>query len=285
MLTLNRSNLTYIPLNDIIIEVKASLSSFFESGLDISEAIYIPQVRSLLRKLGPRIKAIDSEIISIDQYKGPLPRNFYKMLSAIGSFNKQIYVPNIDVNTVNIIEDFSIHKINGCELNVCTNEYDEYMHVMQKTKEGEWVQYVDFVPLQVAKTSTPNVDDYSPNLHIKNSEHQISFDRNNIMTNFPSGYVYMEYYSLLEDSEGNIVIPSDEIIQDAFTETIRLAILEYLLFNNSQDISNLYKLQNEKTKFAVKMAVDLIKTPEVSDVLRLKQWMINRYRKFQNLNY
>ena len=33
------------------------------------------------------------------------------------------------------------------------------------------------------------------------------------------------------------------------------------------------------------MAVDLIKTPEVSDVLRLKQWMINRYRKFQNLNY
>ena len=280
--------MTYIKLDDIINEVKRFYNSYFESGLDIDNSIIVPDVRLLLRKFGLKTKNKNSRVLKIENYKSELPINFYKLIFAVGCFEKTEFIPPDENQPVHIQEFTSHYKINNCEVTPCTDECGNYINIIQTIDNGKVKKYNDFFPLLISREVKEYgcYDNNCFNFKVKNSNNEIRIKDGFLETNFCDGNVYIEYYETIYDEDENIIVPEDEILQKAIKEQVKLSILEFLLMNTTdQSIPQKYQLQSTLTSAAIYHAINLIKTNEVSDIKKISNYYNSRYKMFENMIY
>lgn len=277
----------YIELSVVLNEVKRFMNSYFESDTDIDNSIFVPDIRLLLTKFGLKTKNKNNTVINIKNYKGELPYNFYKLIFAVGCFQKKEFIEDIS-NFYNItkIEEISTnYKINNCE-NSCINECGENVHVIQKIDEGKLITYNEFYPLFVSRTKK-NIECLGNdcfNFNVKNKENEFTINNNYIETNFSDGNIYIEYYENFYNEDGELLIPDHEVLIKAVKEQIKLTILEYILFNNPDpNITGKYQLQQQLTQTAIFHAVNLIKQNEVNDIKKIRNYFVDRYDLFEKM--
>lgn len=271
--------MNYIPLSDVINEVKVSFSSFYESTQEVSDALYVPECRLFLRRLGKKILDINSAELEVENYKVELPEDFESLILAIGILPREIKSLPEDraFNTFTIEEFYTQYKINECSAS--DPQCDMELNIVQTLPDGRRISWQEHLPLTVSKFSKSYCASNCINNTIK-SEHEILIKDGYITTNF-NGRIYLEYYK----SPDELMIPDDEIILKAFKEIIKLAILEHAYMNSTQDVVQRLQYQKRETDIAKINAVNLVKRSEYKEMQNLNNYFKSKFNFFNSLVY
>lgn len=270
--------MNYIHLSDVINEVKVAFASYFESNQEVSDAVYIPECRYFLRRLGKRVMDVSSATIEVENYKAELPEDFETLILAIGCTTRSYYEgpENRAFNNLEIEEFYTQYKINECN---STPECGYELNIVQTLPDGRRVSWQDHLPLKVSRYSKKYCAAECFNNKIK-AENEIHIEDGYITTNF-NGSIYIEYYKTPDD----LMIPDDEIIIKAFREIIKLTILEHSFMNSTQDVSQRLRYQKEETVIAKANAVALVKRFEYKECVALNNYFKRKFNYFNDLVY
>jgi hypothetical protein len=213
-----------------------------------------------LRRFGNNILEIQEKVLDIKNSQTTLPENFKSLklalkLKPIGSLlenstkedlrnsfaytkriEREAYFDDITLNYVaanstKIIEEAIILKSGSAKL---------YYH-------PEWLKIVKGIKGGGVSTDCLNISKA-----IRNKEvHEISINNNTLNTNFSEGQIYIQFYGLNTDEEGEIVIP-DVMHLDKYLEYYcKAKIAENLIANNRNpqalaQLLPLYKQEADK---------------------------------------
>lgn len=104
-----------------------------------------------------------------------------------------------------------------------------------------------------------------------------------IYTNFPTGHLYISYQGMLEDDDGNLLIPQHDMITEYYEYAIKQRILENLMMND-EPVGQKLQLVEARLRAARNYALSIVNTPNFSEMKRL--WQANRnaqYTKYYNM--
>jgi hypothetical protein len=246
-------------LSEFIAEIENDFSTFAESG-DLDTSSIKRWIIMELRRFGNNILEIQEKVLDIKNSQTTLPENFKSLklalkLKPIGSLlenstkedlrnsfaytkriEREAYFDDITLNYVaanstKIIEEAIILKSGSAKL---------YYH-------PEWLKIVKGIKGGGVSTDCLNISKA-----IRNKEvHEISINNNTLNTNFSEGQIYIQFYGLNIDEEGEIVIP-DVMHLDKYLEYYcKAKIAENLIANNRNpqalaQLLPLYKQEADK---------------------------------------
>jgi hypothetical protein len=101
--------------------------------------------------------------------------------------------------------------------------------------------------------------------------------------NFTEGRVYINYESVMEDDEGNLMVLDHPVVNDYYEYALKERILENL-FLNGENVSQKLQLIQGKLRPARNNALSFINTPDYGEMKRV--WEKNRkamYAKYYNM--
>ena len=266
--------MNFIPASDIINEIKNKLSVYFENGY-LDESLLYRKIRYCVSSIGLKILPKKSKIVKIENFKGGLPSDFYKLETAIGCLS--YYIKWKDTTVAKTYEK------DICELELCKTECD-YCHddcgrryqVIQKFPEYT-IEWNEFFDVCISNTSRPFCTDscFSNNLA---SYNEITIENKVINTNFEKGWVYVEYLATI-DTDEDIMIPDYPKIIDWIIDELRVECFEYLYDNGLQDVSQ--RLGNAKQDLTISKldARAFFKMNEVKDFYNLGNILVSRYNQ------
>jgi hypothetical protein len=102
--------------------------------------------------------------------------------------------------------------------------------------------------------------------------------------NFDSGKVYINYQGLMEDKEGNLLVPDHDMINEYYEYALKQRILENLIMNDEQVNPAKIQLIEQRYRVARNAAKSIVNTPNFSELK--KMWKKNRkamYNKYYNM--
>lgn len=99
--------------------------------------------------------------------------------------------------------------------------------------------------------------------------------------NFKEGRVYVNYESVMEDDEGNLLTLDHELVNEYYEYALKERILENL-FLNGENIADKLKFIQEKLRVARVNALSFINTPDYNDIKTM--WVKNR-KAYMNKYY
>jgi len=103
-------------------------------------------------------------------------------------------------------------------------------------------------------------------------------------TNFQDGKVYLNYQGMMEDDDGNLLVPDHDLLNEYYEYAIKQRILENLIMNNDDRASNKLQLIEQRFRAARNNALSLVNTPNFAEMK--KMWEVNRkaqYAKYYNM--
>lgn len=101
--------------------------------------------------------------------------------------------------------------------------------------------------------------------------------------NFTEGRVYINYESVMEDDEGNLLVLDHPIVNEYYEYALKERILENL-FYNGENVAQKLQLIQSKMRFVRNAALSFINTPDYGEMKRM--WEKNRkamYSKYYNM--
>lgn len=104
-----------------------------------------------------------------------------------------------------------------------------------------------------------------------------------IHTNFPHGKLYISYQGMLEDDDGNLLVPDHDMINEYYEYAMKQRILENLIMND-EPVGQKLQLVEARLRAARNYALSIVNTPNFSEMKRL--WEANRkaqYAKYYNM--
>lgn len=94
-----------------------------------------------------------------------------------------------------------------------------------------------------------------------------------LIVNFDEGELYINYQSLMEDEEGNLLVLDHPRVNDFYEYSLKERIIENLLAE-SEDVVRLYELYRLKSREARFEALNYIRMPDFNEMR--KMWEVNR---------
>lgn len=102
--------------------------------------------------------------------------------------------------------------------------------------------------------------------------------RNNfLVTNFDEGLVYINYQSLMEDDDGNLLVMDHPLANEYYEYALKQRIYENL-FMNGENVANYLQLVEQKLRVARNNALSFINTPDFNEMR--KTWEMNRKAQY-----
>jgi|694.fasta_scaffold75644_6 hypothetical protein len=272
----------YINVEKVVSLVKNQLSSYFETNL-VDESVLYENIKYLSSRFGLKIKNVNYDVLEVRNYKATLPYNFYKLKKAVGCFERRQVIKESDYRQpVNVYQEISHHKINHCETSICTNECDEVVRLVQSRLDQTVFEWSEFKPLQIGTSVKNLIDSNCPNLKVE-AEDEISINEKEIIANFETGEVYVEYYTSLSNDDGTLLIPDNDIIIKAYRTQMIKDVFEFLIYNTTENVGQRYQLAAKEADDAFRFAMSYLKTPEYSDVKKIGDYQKRNYNKYYNI--
>jgi hypothetical protein len=100
-----------------------------------------------------------------------------------------------------------------------------------------------------------------------------------LQTNFEDGVVYLNYQSLMEDDEGNLLVLDHPLVNDYYEYAIKERLLENLILAGEQ-VQHQYALVAPKLKMARNAAIGFANTPDFHEIKQI--WELNRKAQYHN---
>jgi hypothetical protein len=103
-----------------------------------------------------------------------------------------------------------------------------------------------------------------PGLYMKSAD-QAWIKNDYLYVNFQHGSVYLNYQGLLQDTEGNLLVPDHEMLNDFYEYSVKVRILENLLMND-ENVGPKLQLMEERRKVAKGQAKQIVQTPNFEEM-------------------
>jgi len=173
-----------------------------------------------------------------------------------------------------------VPQTNCCCVDACTVTLDckgnETM-LVQKLKY-ETRTYKHFYPIRI-KDDGNVVDMNCPNKKVQASNS--AYIKNNfIHTSFKTGKLYLNYQGMLEDDEGNLLVPDHDLLNEFYEYSVKQRLLENLIMNGEQVNQMQIQLIEQRHKAARNNAYSLVRTPDFKELRKI--WETNRKAQYHN---
>ncbi len=103
-----------------------------------------------------------------------------------------------------------------------------------------------------------------------------------LYTNFQTGKVYLNYQGLMEDDDGNLLVPDHDLINEYYEYALKQRILENLIMNDENVNQAKIQLIEARYRGARNNALSVVNTPNFSELKQV--WQMNR-RAFYSKYY
>lgn len=138
--------------------------------------------------------------------------------------------------------------------------------------------------MQVKLINNPqSIDCDCPNLYW-NSPNTAWIKDNWIHTNFDCGKLYINYQGMLEDDEGNLLVPDHDLLNEYYEYALKQRILENLIMNDEPQAAAKLQLIEQRFRAARNNALSMVNTPNFAEMKQL--WEMNRraqYAKYYDM--
>lgn len=238
-----------ISISELIAELQAKYPNISQSG-DIDKSSILFSVINKMRIFGVNALETTSDFLDVENSKTQLPEDF-KALKFACLAEPMGY--EIEGNRIGVTDNF-IYKQrieSPAYFNEVTKEYVTSCRSKLVTETitlgNSRLKYHYYrKPLELVDgVREKAIAQDCKNIGIK-SFNKISIRNSILNTNFSKGRIYIEYYSLPMNEEGELVIPiySTGAIYDYIENCAKIEIIEYIINNglNPQGLSDLYKV-------------------------------------------
>lgn len=271
--------------------------------------------------LGLRIYQTKEAILEVEKGRVRLPDNFYVLNFALicGDYTVQEPVPQgthieeriitptyqCQPSTINTCTDpvFPSSSCGSCSTNPCScmqkdqgqpafaqqcmpcpkvqlNCKGEQFELIQVIK-SQTRSYRFLMPLKIL-ANPMTIDCDCPNLYWT-SQNTAWIKDEFLYTNFQEGKVYINYQGMLEDDDGNLLVPDHELLNDYYEYAIKQRLLENLIMND-EPVGQKLQLIEMRYREARNKALSLVNTPNFAELKKV--WETNRramYGKYYDM--
>jgi hypothetical protein len=310
--------LQYRTFESLVADAKSDFKKYELEDL-IDEQDMIKVARRVNYDLGLRINMTKEIILEVERGRVRLPNNFYTLNFALmcGSYQVQNAVPQgthveeriIDpvipeyqpwTVTIDTCKDPVVitpcEPCNQCGTPCCTDQCNSCISQPESCTlncKGETVQLVQVIsyetrqfdvlrPIRMLENAM-DIDCDCPNLYW-DSPITAWIKDGWLYTNFKTGKVYLNYQSLMEDDEGNLMVLDHEMINEYYEYALKQRILENLIMNDVPVSNGKIQLIEQRYRNARIYALTIVNTPNYGEMRRM--WQKNRkalWSKYYNM--
>ncbi len=303
-------------LSEVMIDFQSyNLENFIESQQLIKVA------KRVNYDLGLRIFQTKEALIEIDKKTGRLPDNFYVLNFALLCDEYTVNVPQSQGTWIEERPYIAQYQETPPIIDVCvppTINCTKCNNIDCNCQEPSVAPYDNKVPygsycikprvflnckgdayelVQIVRSETrtykrlwpitiinnpENIDCDCPNLYWRTQD-QAWIKDGYIYTTFDCGKIYINYQGMLEDDDGNLLVPDHDLLNDYYEYAVKKRILENLLMNDEAVVQKLQYIELEYRKARI-ASKSMVNTPNFSEMKQL--WEANRkaqYAKYYNM--
>lgn len=282
----SRIPIRYIDAQDIIDDVKNTLSHYFSAGkLDMS--IYPRVLRSMVQRMSRRkgkISPIKSTVIELCNYQADLPEDFDRMVMAMMCNAGKVYAKN---PTKWSVDQKIVTELNLCEgkYSVCTDSCGRMTKLIEN-REYDPFSYEEFIVMSPSMTSNMSWCDkdcfkFNGGRNDRWS-YQVTEHRGKriFSSTEESGKVYIEYRSNLEQEDG-FMVPDVPQIRDWIYSALLVESFRYLWYRG-EEVQGRLQLAERELYVKKEEADIIIATPEVYELYDMAHTLSNRYKAMED---
>jgi hypothetical protein len=139
--------------------------------------------------------------------------------------------------------------------------------------------YKRLLPLRILQNAQ-DIDCDCPNLYL-NNDNQAWIKNGYLYTTFSTGKVYINFQGMMEDSDGNLLVPDHDLLNDYYEYALKSRILENLIMNDELQAANKLQLIESRLKVARNQALSFVNTPNFAEM----KAVVQMNRKAMNARY
>lgn len=266
-----------VEFKELMREVKNEIPILFQ-GNRVDETILLPTVLECLRRMG--IRGMEQEepiVLKVSGNCAILPENFRYLCLAVGCFRKTV-IDQDDRRGLLEVEK-GVCKVDECDTFRIYKDDCGMVFKIDQYLPYESYSWDDYRLLSVEKTSYPKCKDFCPN-RLSQDPNEISIRNGKIYTNFPVGYIYLEYISY--PKKGNPLIPSHEIIRKWIKAEMIKKAFGYMYMNGEPNFGERYKLSMQQAHTAELQAISVYKSYSFKEWNNLGTKLTKRYTSRAN---
>jgi hypothetical protein len=141
---------------------------------------------------------------------------------------------------------------------------------------GKRHEYTSLIPMRIDKSKSVSADCF--NLNSKDY-HAAVIKNGFLVTNFDEGVVYINYQSLMEDDEGNLLVMDHPLVNEYYEYALKQRIYENL-FMSGENVANYLQLVEQRLRSARNNALSFVNTPDFRELKEV--WEMNRKAQYHN---
>lgn len=101
-----------------------------------------------------------------------------------------------------------------------------------------------------------------------------------IFPSFKTGKLYINYQGMMEDEEGNLLVPDHDILNEFYEYAVKQRVLENMIMNGENINGNQLQIIEARFKAARNNAYSLVNTPNFNELRQI--WEVNRKAQYHN---
>lgn len=312
--------LKYRTFNQLLADVSIDFANYdLESMIEPQQLIKV--AKRVNYDLGLRIHQTDEQVLELENGRVMLPTNFYTLNFALicgdytvtnpvpqGTFiDERPYIPEYK-ETDPIIkpcvpETINCRKCNSIDCTCGVAEVPPYSkeqpygnycikprvflnckgdaYELTQVVRTETRTYKMLAPIRMLQNNQ-SINCDCPNIHW-NVDHVGWIKDNYFYSNYKCGKIYINYEGMLENDEGDILVPDHDLLNEYYEYALKQRILENLVMNDETAIQKL-QLIEQRLRAAKYQALSLVNTPNFAEMKQV--WAMNRraqYAKYYDM--
>ena len=306
--------LKYRTFDQLLEDVTVDLHTFaLENMIEPQQLIKL--VRKINYDLGLRINQTKEVVLDVTHGKVKLPDDFYTFNYALicGDFKEVVgydgYASGTNIQEVpytdwpNQTVECGCPPDNTCcfegKEGICIthNPHKPYGDSSQKPRVFLNCKHEPYELIQIINPSTVRKSGYTKPLKMKasqgiececpnlyyNTADEGWIKNGFLFTTFDNGKVYLNYQGDMSDSDGNLLVPDHELLNEYYEYALKSRIFENL-FLNGENVSQRMQLVEQRLRGARNNALSLVNTPNFKELEQM--WWTNRkamYGKYYDM--
>jgi hypothetical protein len=268
----------------LIAQIKSDLSKYDDAGLIDDTSLY-RDITLGLKRFGNDVMILQETMVEVKNGYGELPQSFFSLYSAYlcnpAGFTSTQFIHQDPLISSIVYKEKVINEKVWSECDASCETITENVIRENVYFNGKAIQlrYSNPTLLTLGKSfNKSNCHSACRNKLVRDNPNEIVILDYRLQANFNEGYIYMQFYGLPTDEEGNIEIPETKNghLETFLEYFLKRRLAERLMGNNdAQGLQNLYTIYKQEETVALKNA---------STELKMSKLKPSTFAKIKRLN-
>ena len=274
----------------LIAEVRNDFKKYSDSGLIDQTSLY-RDIEIGLKRFGNDIMEVHETVLEVKEGYATLPKNFFSMYIAyecepLGFKTNDVVIDDLQNSYIYKERVTTSNKWKECDS--CCQEQHENIIRENLYFRNQNIEFYYYKPklLALGRTFKKNACHTNcRNKYVRDNPNEIVIIGTTLQANFKEGDIYMQYYGLPVDENGNIDIPETKNghLETYLEYYLKRRIAERLLGNNDAlGLSNMYSVYKREEQVALRKASSELKLTNIKPSFSKR---IKRLKRLESLQY